>query len=72
MASYQVDVAAEARAQACQLPGHMRQRIIRMLRDLEADPRPHTSKALDLSGLAVQLPEQTEARRIRVEAWRII
>jgi mRNA-degrading endonuclease RelE of RelBE toxin-antitoxin system len=72
MGSYQVDVSAEARAQVRQLPGNMRQRVVRMLRELEAEPRPHTSKALDVSELAVQLPEQTEARRIRVEGWRII
>jgi mRNA interferase RelE/StbE len=72
MASYQVNVSGAARGKVRNLPGNMRQRIVRLLRELEATPRPSSSKPLDLSGLEVRLETGAEARRIRVEGWRVI
>ncbi|NNJ09899.1 type II toxin-antitoxin system RelE/ParE family toxin [Chloroflexales bacterium ZM16-3] len=72
MASYQVSVTAAVRAEVRSLPGNFRQRMIRLFRDLEQQPRPHTSKAVDISALTgLELPG-IDARRIRVEGWRII
>jgi mRNA interferase RelE/StbE len=72
MASYRVNVTSAARNEVRNLPGNMRQRVVRLLRELEQQPRPANSRPLDLSDLAVVLEPGAEARRIRVEGWRII
>lgn len=72
MASYQVSVTSTARAEVRSLPGNIRQRIIRLLRELEQEPRPQTSKALDVSTLEGLTLQGIDARRIRLEGWRII
>jgi len=52
------------------LPGNMRHRIRRAVRDLPQDPRPAQSRALDIpADIAL---EGTEARRLRMEHWRVI
>jgi mRNA interferase RelE/StbE len=52
------------------LPGNMRQRIRRAVRDLPQDPRPAQSRALDFpEDIAL---EGIEARRLRMEHWRVI
>lgn len=52
------------------LPGHLRQRIRRVIRDLVHDPRPASSRILELP------PDLyiggVEARRLRLEHWRVI
>lgn len=52
-----------------QLPGHIRQQIKRMIDDLEQSPRPAESEALELP---VTIQTEWEARRIRIENWRIV
>jgi mRNA-degrading endonuclease RelE of RelBE toxin-antitoxin system len=52
------------------LPGNIRQRMRRAIGSLPQDPRPDQSKALDI-------PEDLrephlEARRLRMDQWRII
>jgi mRNA-degrading endonuclease RelE of RelBE toxin-antitoxin system len=52
------------------LPGNMRQRVRRAVRDLPQDPRPAQSRALDIpEDVAL---EGIEARRLRMEYWRVI
>ena len=52
------------------LPGNMRQRVRRAVRDLPQDPRPAQSRALDIpKDIAF---EGIEARRLRMEHWRVI
>ncbi len=52
------------------LPGNMRQRMRRAVRDLPQEPRPAQSRALDVpEDLAL---EGIEARRLRIEHWRVI
>lgn len=52
------------------LPGHVRQRVRRAVRDLPNDQRPAQSRALDIPG-ELQV-EGVEARRLRMDQWRII
>ena len=47
MASYQVEVTQQVRKEIRRLPGNVRQRVIRTLRALEQEPRPHSSRPLD-------------------------
>lgn len=47
------------------LPGNIRQRVRRLLDELDADPRPSSSKTLDVSELDV--PAAIEIRRVRLE-----
>jgi mRNA interferase RelE/StbE len=52
------------------LPGNMRQQVRRAIRDLPNDPRPAQSRALDIpDDLRV---EGVEARRLRMEHWRVL
>lgn len=48
----------------------MRQRVRRAVRDLPDDPRPTQSRALDIP--AELQVEGMEARRLRMDQWRII
>jgi mRNA-degrading endonuclease RelE of RelBE toxin-antitoxin system len=52
------------------LPGHIRQRIKRLLAELEQQPKPSRSQPLHTTGL--DAPTGVEIRRIRLEQWRII
>ncbi|MEW5828478.1 MAG: type II toxin-antitoxin system RelE/ParE family toxin [Chloroflexota bacterium] len=52
------------------LPGNVRQRVKQLLESLGADPRPPSSKALDVSELDV--PLTVEVRRVRFEHWRVL
>ena len=72
MASYQVEVARQARKQIRQLPGNVRQRVIRALRALEQEPRPHNSRPLDADRAGVEMDQGAELRRIRIASWRIV
>jgi mRNA-degrading endonuclease RelE of RelBE toxin-antitoxin system len=52
------------------LPGKVRQRVRRLITELEDQPRPPESQILETAGLDV--PSSVEIRRIRLEKWRII
>lgn len=52
------------------LPGNIRQRMLRDIRDLVHAPRPPSSRMLDIpDDLRV---DGVEARRLRIEHWRVI
>jgi mRNA interferase RelE/StbE len=72
MVSYQVEVTTQARKEIRQLPGNMRQRVIRALRALEQEPRPHNSRPLDAGKAGIELASGVELLRIRMASWRII
>jgi mRNA interferase RelE/StbE len=63
---YLVEVSPAAQAEIRKLPGHIRQRVREAIRSLAENPRPPRSKAL-----AFSLPD-AEARRLRIDRWRII
>jgi mRNA interferase RelE/StbE len=64
--TYRLEVAPEAYATITKLPGAIRQRVRRAIRELADDPRPPRSTRL-------RFPSDTvEARRIRLDHWRII
>jgi mRNA interferase RelE/StbE len=67
---YDLFIEPTAHQQRKQLPGQVRQRIKRAIDDLAQEPRPHSSKKLDTSGLEV--PKDVELRRIRLDKWRFI
>lgn len=55
------------------LPGHMRQRVRRIVRSLALIPRPVNSHALALAPAEADLcPPGVEIRRLRLESWRIV
>ncbi len=64
--SYQIDVSPTVQKTIRRLPGNVRQRIRRTIKNLAQDPRPPRSKELDFP-LAF-----AEPRRLRLERWRII
>lgn len=51
------------------LPGRIRQQVKRTVDELSQNPRPSNSQVLTLPE---QFQTQWEARRIRIENWRII
>ncbi len=63
---YQLDVSSTAQQEIKALPGNYRQRLRRLISALSDEPRPSNSRRLDF--------EMTgrEARRIRVDHWRIV
>jgi hypothetical protein len=69
MASYRIEVAEEAKREIRRLPGNMRQRVIRVLRALQQEPRPRESQALDSTAEPIDLPPSTELCRIRLAFW---
>ncbi len=64
---YTVYITPQALREVQALPGHIRQRVKRIIGELESNPRSPDSKALEL-------PEDipVELRRIRLDRWRII
>ena len=52
------------------LPGHMRQRMRRVISNLSNQPRPDNSRVLTITK-SLQIPG-IEARRLRIEQWRVI
>jgi mRNA interferase RelE/StbE len=72
MASYRVEVAEEAKREIRRLPGNIRQRVMRVLRALQQEPRPQESQALDTTEDSIDLPPGIEVCRIRLASWRII
>ena len=63
---YQLWIKDEAKAELKRMPGHMRQRVRRAIRDLTNEPRPHFSRQLNLSDTDL------EVWRLRLEKWRVI
>src|SRR3954449_9301335 len=72
MASYRVEVTAEACSEVRSLPGNMRQRVLQLLRALEQQPRPSNSRMLETVKAGIELSPGTELRRVRLDAWRVI
>ena len=66
MNAYIVYVDPSAWGEMKRLPGHMRQRVRHAVDDLIVNPRPGTSELLQTSR------PTPEARRIRLDRWRII
>ncbi|MFO1431778.1 MAG: type II toxin-antitoxin system RelE/ParE family toxin [Candidatus Competibacteraceae bacterium] len=64
--NYRIEVSSTAQYEIKHLPGHVRQRVRRAIKDFAANPRPPHSKRLDFD-----LPG-AEPRRLRLEHWRII
>lgn len=72
MASYQVEVTSQVRKEIRRLPGNMRQRVIRTLRALGQEPRPHNSQPLDTAKAEIELEPGAELCRIRIASWRVV
>lgn len=72
MDSYQVEIDNRAKREIRELPGHMRQRVIRSIRDLRTQPRPPDSRELDLVVAGQTLDAGMSLHRIKIEAWRIV
>ncbi|MEG4800942.1 type II toxin-antitoxin system RelE/ParE family toxin [Microcoleus sp. ARI1-B5] len=72
MALYRVEVISSARQEIRALPGNMRQRVLGLLKALSSQPRPESSKCMDTSNLAGELPSSIGLYRIRVESWRVV
>jgi mRNA-degrading endonuclease RelE of RelBE toxin-antitoxin system len=65
MAYYRLKLERVVRQQLRRTPGNYRQRIAQTIDSLAREPRPHNSKKLDV-------PYDVEARRIRLDNWRIV
>ena len=72
MGFYQVEIDGQARKEIRDLPGNVRQRIVRAIRSLEAETRPPSSEELDLAKVGGILDAGISAHRIRLESWRIV
>ena len=59
-----------ALGEIAELPGNVRQRVRRAVRDLQAETHPSNSRGLQIPDDA-QI-DQIEARRLRIDNWRII
>lgn len=66
MSSYTVYVTPRALDEIKALPGHVCQRVKRVVDSLAQDPRPPRSQSLHASGLECDL------RRFRLDRWRIV
>ena len=68
--SYTVFLEREVHQDRDKLPGNVRQRVRALISGFAANPRPPGSEALDATGIAI--PDGAEARRYRLEPWRIV
>lgn len=64
---YQLWVKDEAKQEIRQLPGHVRQRVRRIVQNLSDEPRPSDSIQMSASAHTV-----LEVPRVRLDVWRII
>ncbi len=64
--NYRLEVSPQAQAEIKRLPGHVRQRVRRVIQSFANDPRPPHSKTLDFP-----LPA-AEPRRYSLGCWRIV
>ena len=69
---YQVEVTSLVRREIRELPGNMRQRILRLLKELREEPRPNISQRLDTAKLGTELESSVGLYRIRIESWRVV
>lgn len=67
---YRLWIEPEVHSAREELPGNIRQRVKRLLDSLSVEPRPSSSKILDVSELDV--PAAIEIRRVRLKHWRIL
>jgi mRNA-degrading endonuclease RelE of RelBE toxin-antitoxin system len=67
---YDLFIEPDVHAARQELPGHVRQRVRRLIDALETDPRPFESR--DLGAEDLDLPVDVEMRRIRLDRWRIV
>ena len=72
MASYRVEVTAEARKELRRAPGHLRARILQVLHTLEQDFCPLGSRQLDTAQLEETLTPSMSLWRVRLDTWRVI
>lgn len=72
MASYRVEVTAEARKELRRAPGHLRARILQVLHTLEQDFCPPGSRQLDTAQLEETLTPNMSLWRVRLDTWRVI
>ena len=72
MSSYTVYVTPAALDAAKHLPGHVRQRVKRAIDDLQTEPRPSGSKALDFPEAEQPSGIEVEVRRLRIGKWRVL
>jgi mRNA interferase RelE/StbE len=67
---YILFIEPEVHAARRSLPGHIRQRVHRLISDFADNPPPVNSRLLITSSLA--LPQGIEIHRVRLEQWRIV
>lgn len=72
MASYQVEVTQQVRREIRNLPGNVRQRVVRILQALQQEPFPNNSRVLDTTKAKIELTSDLKLCRIRLDSWRII
>ncbi len=68
--SFQVWIEPEVHAAREDLPGNIRQRVKRGMGALAREPRPSSSRSLNVEGL--DIPPDVEIRRLCLEKWRIL
>jgi mRNA interferase RelE/StbE len=72
VSAYRLYVTPSALHEIKHLPGHVRQRAKRAIDDLEDNPHPPGSKALDLSDLQTPTEGPCEVWRLRLDKWRVV
>lgn len=72
MASYQVEVTQQVRKEIRNLPGNVRQRVVRILQVLQQEPFPNNSRVLDTTKAKIELTSDLKLCRIRLDSWRIV
>ncbi len=50
----------------------MRQRVVRLLKSLQAEPFPNDYRAIDIEKAGLSLGPETKLGCIRIAAWRIV
>lgn len=68
--TYRVYLTGSAHDARRALPGHVRQRIAAAIDALHDEPRPIRSRPLSTTGIDV--PDELEIRRVRLDRWRIV
>lgn len=70
--SYRVWVRPQALKEIAALPGNVRNRVKRAIDGLSREPRPPESATLALPPAPGGTPALQEARRLRLDHWRVI
>jgi mRNA interferase RelE/StbE len=66
MRKYKVYITPRALREVKNLPGHIRQRVRRAIRDLADDPHPSNSKVLEVTDI------DSELCRLKLDSWRVV